>query len=153
MKKNQQFNIFGEAPKKVKKKKTLTPSSSSAAEPVIEKKTQPTSSGLAGITTDEPEEMLKRIHKMDDDLENKMTRVCELSGMSRKEVHDFIENPDNFTVQQWKKAQEDKSAIEEKIYAIFGAEQQNIKAEKKKKKISKKRRGKTLGARKGWLQM
>lgn len=145
MKKKKNSDVFSEASKKSgKKKKKKTPSSSLSPQPEIK---------TTGIRTKDLEEILKKIHKMDDDLENKMTRVCELSGMTRQEVQRFIENPDNFSQEQWKNAQKNKNALEEKIYSVVGVELKKLKVKKKKKKSAKKRRGKTLGARKGWLQM
>lgn len=154
MKKKPHSDIFSEASKKpVKKKKKKTPSSSLSSQPDVKTEAESKSSKPVSIATKELEEILEKIHKMDDDLEGKMSRVCELSGMTRQEVHRFIENPDNFSQEQWKNAQKNKDILEEKIYSVVGVKAKKLKAKKKKKKLAKKRRGKTLGGRKGWLPM
>lgn len=99
------------------------------------------------------ETMFNKMRKMDEDLQNRMERICELTGMSRHEVKSFIENPNNFTSSQWQKVQQEKDELERKIYASIGMKAKQQIAKKKKKKITKSRKGKTLGSRKGWIQM
>lgn len=110
-------------------------------------------SNVSVISDTDIDDMLKKIRDMDDDLQYRMGRIAELSGMSPTEVKRFIENPDNFPPEDWSRMQREKDALEQKIYSGIGVEYQKRILKKKKKKIAKGRRGKTLGARKGWIQM
>ncbi|NGX43674.1 MAG: hypothetical protein K940chlam7_01974 [Chlamydiae bacterium] len=143
-------NIFDEAAKRLgkKKKKKTTPS----AAPLTDAET-PTPEPAITIEDEEAKEMLRKIHEMEDDLDSKMDHISQLSGMTKKEMHKFIENPNNFSSEKWGKAQKDKEALEKKIFGAIGIKAKNKILKKKKKKITKGRRGKTLGARKGWMQM
>ncbi len=136
-------NIFDEASKLAGKKKKKSKGT---------KKNVPPSS-MTPIGDQDLEEMLKKLHNMDDDLQQRMDKVCILSGMSPKEVKRFIENPDNFSTDDWSQMQQKKEALEKKIYTGIGDQSKKHIMKKKKKKMQKGRRGKTLGSRKGWIQM
>lgn len=97
--------------------------------------------------------MIRKIQEMDNDLQQKMAKVYELSGMTKRELETYIENPQNFSNAEWLKAQSSKEKLEEKIYANIDVVEKKKQLQKKKLKMSKDRRGKTLGGRKGWLQM
>lgn len=137
-------NIFDEASEKLGKKKKKVKGTSKKVVPP---------SNVPTIGDTEVEDMLKKLRDMDDDLQLRMDKVCELSGMSAKEVKRFIENPDNFPPEEWSRMQRKKEALENKLYAVIGAETKKRQMKKKKKKVQKGRRGKTLGGRKGWIQM
>lgn len=137
------FGFAGKQPEKGKKKPHELPST-----------TPPKSLPFKGSTGDpEIDRMLNRLREMDQDLQNKMQRICELTGMTKNEIQRFIENPNNFTDAQWRKAQLDKEKLEQKIYAAIGMEAKKRVQKKKKLKLAKERKGKTLGGRKGWIQM
>lgn len=143
-------NIFEEASKKLGKKKK-------------EDKVHPKKSALPSkppslpegvvIGDNELQQIIKRIKDMDEDLQKKMDRVCELSGMSRSEVSTFLENPSNFHADQWKLMQGEKEQLEKQFYSMVGIELKKKKALKKKKQLTKERHGKTIGLRKGWIDM
>jgi hypothetical protein len=108
---------------------------------------------LSSISDPDIDNMLKKMRTMDKDLQLRMDKVAELSGMSPREVMHFIENPDNFPAKQWSLMQQKKRELEEKIYAGIGVEYHKRILKKKKNKVQKGRSGKTLGYRKGWIQM
>lgn len=135
---------FDDPSKHVRKKKKKIKRKSALEAP-------PSNMSAAGDT--EIDTMLKKLRNMDDDLQNRMEKIAELSGMSTKEVKRFIENPDNFPSEEWSRIQRKKDDLEKKIYAGIGIEYQKRVQQKKKKKMQKGRRGKTLGSRKGWIQM
>ncbi len=110
-------------------------------------------SNVSVITDTEIDKMLQKLRDMDDDLQTRMDKIAELSGMSPTEVKRFIENPDNFPPEEWSRMQRKKDDLEKKIYSGIGIEYQKRIMKKKKNKMQKGRRGKTLGARKGWIQM
>jgi len=137
-----------------KKKKKVKPASSEGKSVPKKKAEEPTPTIASSPVGDmEVDDMLKRLRDMDEDLQKKMERVCEVSGMTKREIERYIENPHNFTDSQWNKIQQEKEELEEKIFAAIGIKAKKRILKKKKKKIAKGRRGKTLGGRKGWLQM
>ena len=144
-------NIFEEASKKLSKKKKkedkLHPKTAA-----LPGKPPPLPEGVV-IDDKELQQIIKRIKEMDEDLQKKMDRVCELSGMSRNEVSTFLENPSNFHPEQWKLMQGEKEQLEKQFYSMVGIELKKKKALKKKKQLGKERHGKTIGLRKGWIDM
>ena len=130
--------------RKKKKKKKLKGTFRREAVPKVD---------LSSIADPEIDTMLKKVRTMDEDLQLRMNKVAELSGMSPREVMHFIENPDNFPPEQWSRMQQKKRELEEKLYSGIGVEYHKRILQKKKKKIQKGRLGKTLGSRKGWIQM
>lgn len=150
MGKKEEFNIFNQPGNKPEEKK-----GGGASVPVSEEKASPKSPSKAVPAIGDPEliDMLNRLRSMDEDLKKKMQRICELTGMTRMEIERFIENPKNFTDSQWTRMQREKELLEDKIYAAIGARAKKRIIQKKKVKMAKERKGKTLGGRKGWIQM
>jgi hypothetical protein len=143
-------NIFEEASKKLSKKKKgdkLHPKP-----PSMQEKVPPLPEGMI-IDDEEVRRIMKKIREMDEDLQKKMDRVCQLSGMTRNEVSKFVENPSNFHPEQWKVMQLQKKQLEEQFYSIVGIEFKKKKVPKSKKAQTKERHGKTLGLRKRWIDM
>ena len=154
MAKKEDSNIFDEARKRLGKKKKIKPASSEGKS-VPKKKAEKSTSIIASSPVGDMEvnDMLKRLRDMDEDLKKKMERVCELSGMTKREIEKYIENPHNFTASQWDKIQQEKDQLEEQLFAAIGIKAKKRILKKKKKKMARGRRGKTLGGRKGWMQM
>lgn len=155
MKNKDDSNIFDEASKRLgkKKKKKVKPAHSKEAISHTSQGAQPERPGMVAVADPEMEVMLKRLRAMDDDLQSRMNRICELSGMSKEEVARYIENPKNFSTFEWERMQKEKEVLEEKLYSSIGIQAKKRILMKKKKKIIKDRKGKTLGTRKGWIQM
>jgi len=155
MAKKEDSNIFDEAKKQAGKKKKKKVTSSSEGKSVSKSQAKESTPTIASspVGDMEVDDMLKRLRDMDQDLQKKMERVCELSGMTKREIEQYIENPHNFTDSQWQKMQKEKEKLEEDIYAAIGIRAKKRILKKKKKKIAKGRRGKTLGGRKGWMKM
>ena len=149
--KKEEFNIFNQ-PKKDLGKKSEKPS---ALGPLHPPKTAPSSPAVGGepASNFDAMETLNKMKAMDDDLQKKMDQICELCGMSRGELKVYLENPQNFQSNRWIKVQSLKEQLEEKIYGVLGIEQKKKDIKKKKTKLAKDRKGKTLGGRKGWIQM
>ena len=151
MEKDQPHNISDEAARGLhkKKKKKKKHFSSAKTRPDAGPPPQPK------IISTDPEviSMLEKIKEMGNDLDDKMGHIFELSGMSKKEGLEFIENPNNFTPEQWQKAQAQKDELIDKFFKPLGMTAKKKFLEKKKKILAKGRRGKTLGSRKGWIQM
>jgi hypothetical protein len=153
MAQEEEFNIFKAAgnfigKKKKKKSSSLSESPASGQHEIAPVTIAPSAYQDLGL-----EDMLKRLRHMDTDLQKKMQRICELSGMTKKEVERYVENPNNFNESQWQKMQKQKEQLEEQIFTVIGIKAKKRMLKKKKMKIVKGHRGKTLGGRKGWIQM
>lgn len=98
--------------------------------------------------------MLNQMHVMSADIEKKLSGVYDKSGRSREELTNYLENPNNFTKTQWERMESIRESLREKVYAAIGKKKaKKIEDDKKKAKMDKNRKGKTLGSRKGWMPM
>ncbi len=146
MKKKKPFDIYN--PGKKKKGQKKKPSSKPAPAPKkAEKKVSVSADKEINL-------LLSKIYDMENDLEKRIDKICALSGMSRNEVLTFVENPDNFPSNEWSTIQKRKEALERKMFSSMGLPfKKNVVGKKKLDKKTKKRKGKTLGDRKGWMKM
>ena len=94
-------NIFDEASKEptrkkklVKKKKVLPPSKPDREE--------------LSLADPELKEIINKIRTMESDLQKKMEKISEISGISRGEISSYLENPSNFDKYQWDLMEKDK---------------------------------------------
>ncbi|MCH9608498.1 MAG: hypothetical protein S4CHLAM45_10750 [Chlamydiales bacterium] len=98
-------------------------------------------------------EVLIKTQEKIDDLEVEAEKIYEATGMSKEELEEYSNNPDNFTKEQWEMLQQVRSECEEfkkKAYALVPnealeqvAEPAPVARKKKKSKFAKK---------KDWLQ-
>jgi len=105
-------------------------------------------------TDTELTQTLEKISKMRRDLEKKLEDLYEQSGMSREQLQSYMENPQNVGTPMWDRIQQRREELSEKLSGMIGAEEK-IRATAKKTqeadKITKNRKGKTLGNRKKWI--
>jgi len=127
-------NIFDEASKKPKK----------AKKPAPPKKP---------LTDAEVSKMLDRMNEMRREIEKKVEDACEGKGLTWQNVQDYVNEPKNFLPTEWKRLQHRREEVAEKLWASLGTDVKKKKAAVTKKKVAKKRKGKTLGARKRWIPM
>jgi hypothetical protein len=105
------------------------------------------------ISDDKLRESLGRMKELSAQLSESLESVLQKSGHTLKEVTDFCQNPSNFSKEDWEKMQRRKEEME---VQITGKSKESLAKEKVKKQdsaASKQRRGKTLGARKNWIDM
>lgn len=95
--------------------------------------------------------MLMRIHEMKNDLEKKLTNIYEKAAISKIDIEEFLENSDNFTKKEWDRIQKNKEALIQNLSLVFTPEDTVRRQPKSKEKLTKERRGKTLGVRKKWI--
>lgn len=98
-------------------------------------------------------EIFKKIYEMDGKIREAFDNVIQKSGISKEDLFRFFEDPKNFSSQQIEKFEKDKDELEKKLVPIMGSKWKNARKTKSKKKLVKKRKGKTLGGRKGWISM
>lgn len=99
------------------------------------------------------DQALEHMRKLHAELNLRIDKMYELSQKDPKEVNEYFSNPRNFTSQQWVKIQERKEELEAFLEGVPRSEVQKKKMKKEISKMSKDRKGKTLGARKKWMPM
>lgn len=97
--------------------------------------------------------VLSNMKKMHEELNLKIDRLFQMSGKDPREVRDYFNNPKNFPAHEWKRIQERKEELEIYIRSLSKEELKKKKTKQEVSKMSKERKGKTLGARKKWLPM
>lgn len=141
-------NIFDAASKKLgKSNKKKVPS----------KDRRPTSpeEGGQSPTAADPEiaSMLKKVDLMKRDLEKKLSALYEKGSLYRIDIEKYLNDPTNFTKAEWEKLEKDKDFLYNKVLSVMTPAAGLKKLPKSKEKLTKERKGKTLGSRKNWIPM
>lgn len=137
-------NIFDEAGKK----KDLPPA---------KKEEAPSSSvdlpvNLPAILSDEDiQEMFDRMIVMRQELDRKTDELKDALALTKQDINVFFSDPKNFTPEQWKMIQENRTELELKTFAIVGKDPKKVRQKQLESKDAKARKGKTLGARRNWI--
>lgn len=154
---NKAKNIFeaaGQSRKPVKPAVSPSEKTESAGKDEPSKKSSVDNSSNKYHVDPEINEMFEKMYEMQDDLQTKVTTVYERSGVSVKEIQNYLDNPNNFTTEVWAEMQAQKAALEEKIrIALNKSVKKSSRISEQKGSISKERNAKTLGSRKNWISM
>lgn len=118
-----------------------------------EKRKQALPKATSYSTSENIYETLKKMQERHIDITKKLEEAFQKSGIDPQELSKYCENPDNFTSSQWTQFLQRKEAIELEVTGLSKDSFKEKKDLKEKVKISKERRGKTLGSRKHWLDM
>lgn len=150
----QSNNIFDTAAKKLSKKgkKAAKNLKETPRAPIPD--SDPPKTDLSQIRTKDPEirDMMKKIHAMRQDLQNKMENIYKHSGLTPESLKNFLDNPKNFAQKDWEFIQQNKNILEEKVWETLGEELKPI-TRYVRENVAGERKGKTLGARKKWIPM
>ncbi len=140
------------APSLIKKKAThASPASARPPVPSITVKLDP-----------EVENMLNAMKDMHKDIDNKLRKIYEISGLKREQILSYINDPNNFSPEEWQILQARRDQVENKLLSFLGpkvqAERERIKNQELGKvqanEQAKNRKSKTLAARKkNWIPM
>lgn len=147
MSQNSPFDMFKSSSSKPFSKKKPDPSS------LDPNPAKPLASSDAVPSREDVTEMFAQINQMKTNLLAQYEQFCEKTGLSREEIHNFFDNPNNFSPQKWEDVQKSRSLLEQQIVSIFGKGATSNKSQFNQKKLSKERKSKTLGARQKWIQM
>lgn len=106
---------------------------------------------LENGTDEEKTEVLTKVMKLQEKLQEETEKMCNESGLSEDELRDFANDRENFTDEEWETISKAKSELNEKAEAISHslpkekepgpAEPKKPSAKKKKKKTSKRASG------------
>lgn len=137
-------NIFDPALQKVKKKAKDSP------RPVI----LTAEERRKRIMTDpDIKEWVTRIEELNRSLKEKIADLIEKHGFTPRSVKGYLNNPKNFTPDQWIIIQKQRSEIEKTIGVALDPVLRKEQKKREGKERDKERKGKTLGARKNWMPM
>lgn len=114
---------------------------------------EPEVPSIAAANDPEIQKIMQRIKKIDEDLNSKMDHICKLSGMPKTDVLKFLDDPKNFPEEDWHRVQQEKNDLEKKLLLTMGVQAKKEITVIKEQQMDKNRKGKTLGLRKGWIQM
>jgi hypothetical protein len=137
---DQPFNLFDLSAKSGKKK------------PEKERPSSPKAAPLPEISGNDTEKILQKMKKMHSELRTQVELIFEKSGQDPRTFSDYFNNPSNFEPEEWSRLQRKKEEISAQILGQAGARELR-KPKKPESRAAKERKGKTLGARKKWIDM
>lgn len=161
---NDTFSLFNQSsqPKKKSvikvKKKVHAPGASSPQSP---------SSAAATphhrlVLDPEIQAMMDKMRDMHMDIESKLRKIYELTGMNREQIQNYVDNPKNFTTEEWNNLQKNRDTIQGQLLAFLGSKvradrDRLVTQELQRKKageLTKNRKSKMIAARKkNWISM
>lgn len=100
--------------------------------------------------------MLNKMYRMQDNIQLKLNEIYDSSGVSSKQITNFLNNPSNFPPDVWQKIQQQRDTLEKKIGDVLKSYVKKPKSgyiSGKSDGVSKERKSKTLGARRNWIPM
>jgi hypothetical protein len=98
--------------------------------------------------------MFNQMFKMQDEIEGKLNEMYEKGGLTRDQIKNYIDNPDNFPPDLWSKIQKQRLELENKVRVVLKKKpKQSASSSQQKVSTAKERKAKTLGARKNWIPM
>lgn len=145
------FNLFS-APSRAPKKPLKTPPETT---PLLAKNalSRDLPSHGKDLKDGEVEQLISEMKKMNEELNKKIDSAFKTSGTDPREMSEYVNNPKNFTPAQWEEMQARKEQLEINLSGTSKSEVRAKQAKKEVSKMTKERKGKTLGSRKNWLSM
>lgn len=105
------------------------------------------------ISDEELAALFSRGQQISKEINDKLGEAFEKSGYSRKQIESYVNDPRNYTAEQWQIFEVSRGDWEVRLYHLLGKEYKKKRKQAIEDKITKERRGKTLGARKNWMPM
>lgn len=140
MRDSEKHSIFDEASKKLGKKKEKP-----VAKPPQKIPDEP-------LQLEEAQEMINRIRRLNEEIEEKLNSFYKHTGISGQKLHEYLSDPRHLKAEVWQKIESDQDKLETQIAGALGLGYKKHK-ERLNEKITKDRKGKTLGERRRWLPM
>ena len=104
------------------------------------------------ITIEDLNRRIQKIYQYHDEIEKGLDRIYQQSGFDPKQINLFLRNPQNLNEKQ-KKALEVRQEKLAKELVLKNNKKGQEKKKQKEPEEPNKRKGKTLGGRKGWISM
>ena len=115
------------------------------------KKDQPPEKVLPKLTREELEKLIQDVYQQHDQCERQLDELYQKSGFSPHTINQFLGNPQNLTDAQRKVLEERRDRLKRELGFKKGKEVK--KNSQEDDDTTAKRKGKTLGGRKGWISM
>lgn len=149
MEKDDSGSIFDRASelskkKRLLKKKKVKPSSSQSGN---------ARSSAKSTLPDEFREMFDKMRQMREDLEGKMHEIYTKVGVSRAVAEQFFADPKNISESKKAEIDSDINKLEGQLVRILGPGATKVAKEFKSAKEGEKRKTKSIGQRRKWIQM
>jgi hypothetical protein len=113
--------------------------------------TEPQKNAQTNLTNEEVQKMFQRMHEIHDAINKKLDELYERAGVSHKRIVELAGKLGKNQRAEVVRLQQEHNALEEKVWTALGF---NISEKKKQKEDNKtkKRRAKTIGARRRWIE-
>lgn len=110
------------------------------------------------MTVKDVERMISSVRQLHDEIDRKLDEIYQKSGWSPKYIQTYLDNPNNFTREEWERVQQERqnflnSLKTEKELAMAPTSKTKSQREREAAQSTKERRGKTIGARRNWIPM
>lgn len=146
------FDFAGKKPTRPPLKKRR-PTEASAPVPAAPTPVPVSASTTPAIPASELEVLIESVVQKRNLLTKQIEDVYKRSGHTRDSISDYLNDPTNFSEVTWQIVQDERTQLMNKINKLAGRSESHVGREKKKVTEEKKRKGKTLGARRNWLSM
>lgn len=146
------FNLFNQPQKRSQpsalRKQAVKPEKSfTSSLPGVEKP-------IEALLDPEIEEILMQIQKKQKEIVSEAEKIQSFAAeVAKQEVGVFFNNPKNFSPEEWQIIQQNRAELEEKARTLMGKDPKKKVEQRKLEKQEHARKGKTLGARRNWIQM
>ena len=103
------------------------------------------------LTDDEIKERFERYKELHNMIHDKLEKVLEEKNLTKRQVHDYFDKPQNFTARQWQLIEAERDETEKKLKELVPK-----KAAAKEKRKSGKEKGKKpkrMQTKSRWIQM
>lgn len=87
----------------------------------------------APLSQEEMQALFQRCKKMHDEIQEKIEAACEKAHLSPKQIHEYINNPENFQSDEWAALIKKKRELEAKLRAFQGEVPEAVPKEKQKR--------------------
>ena len=115
------------------------------------KKDQPPEKVLPKLTREELEKLIQDVYQQHDKFERRLDELYQKSGFSPHSINQHLDNPQNLSEAQRKVLEERQDRLKRELGLQKGKEVK--KKSQESDDTTAKRKGKTLGGRKGWISM
>lgn len=97
---------------------------------------------------------LQEVYSRSQEITRQLHDLYEEAGFTPEQVSAYLDNPENFTQEQWETLQKHRESIQKFIWDAVGYDKKAEYEKAESKTKEKKRRRKTLGSRRrGWIKM
>lgn len=146
MEKDSPFNIFGSQPSK-KKTAAAAPAKAEAAPAA------PTKSGKVVSLDPEIQSMITTMRQYHDEIERKLDDAYQKTGLDARSVRNYLDNPNNFSKEEWERVQIQRKEKLENIAKQIGGQAPSSITRSATQMAKSDKGKKNPGARRNWMPM